>query len=239
MNRLIFACATAAAVLSAVPAAAITNFASFSALSNSPNIGFTAGSGGSGSVASLEGAPVTFRFLDALGTTSVFDTTAIFSFMTNTLPGTIVGKTAIASTTGGTISFTAKNPVSYLGRTGTNLLTATFNEGTFTGVVGGSVASFFASQPPSSVTFTSDFLKFGKTTERDIAVAIDAINPKIGLGKRGLGNFTGSAGGLFGVDGVGGSPSPVPEPAAWGMLVAGFGLVGTMTRRRSRLSVAA
>lgn len=34
------------------------------------------------------------------------------------------------------------------------------------------------------------------------------------------------------------SLAPIPEPAAWAMMIAGFGLVGTATRRRARVSVA-
>lgn len=34
------------------------------------------------------------------------------------------------------------------------------------------------------------------------------------------------------------SLAPIPEPAAWAMMIAGFGLVGAATRRRARISVA-
>jgi hypothetical protein len=36
-----------------------------------------------------------------------------------------------------------------------------------------------------------------------------------------------------------GTPGIVPEPAAWAMLIAGFGLTGVAMRRRERMSVAA
>lgn len=34
-----------------------------------------------------------------------------------------------------------------------------------------------------------------------------------------------------------GTPGGVPEPAAWGMMIGGFGLAGGMLRRRSKMSV--
>ena len=36
---------------------------------------------------------------------------------------------------------------------------------------------------------------------------------------------------------VGGAVSPVPEPATWGMMLVGFGIVGGAMRRRQRTSV--
>jgi hypothetical protein len=35
-----------------------------------------------------------------------------------------------------------------------------------------------------------------------------------------------------------GSPQPIPEPATWAMMIAGFGLVGVAARKRRRLSAA-
>jgi len=117
-------------------------------------------------------------------------------------------------------------------------LTASFSGGKFLGLIGGSVASYVNSQPPSAVTFTSDFIDFSQTTARDISLAINAINPSISGGPNGLGDFSGTASGLFGADLSSGSGNDiVPEPAAWMMMVAGFGLVGVMTRRRSGLRV--
>ena len=41
------------------------------------------------------------------------------------------------------------------------------------------------------------------------------------------------------VPGDGGGNGGVPEPATWGMLIAGFGMVGVGTRRRNRIAVTA
>jgi hypothetical protein len=233
MNKFHLAAAIALAGLSSVPAGAITAFASFSPLSNAPNINFISGNGGTGTVTSTPGAPVTFRFLDATGSTSVFDVAATFNFLASTAGGLVAGGLGIAPATTGSIHFTSLSAVTYNGHSGTNLLTANFSGGVFSGLVGGSVASFVNSQPPGAVTFTSDFINFSQTTARDISIAINAINPTIATNLGGSSSFAGTASGNFGADLSSGSPSGVPEPASWAMMIAGFGLVGAMNRRRS------
>ena len=234
MNSYLLATAGAVAVIAVVPASAITTFATFSPANNSSNFNFTAGAGGTGTVTSTPGSPVTFRFLDATGTNSVFDVAATFNFLASTAAGIVAGGLGIAPATAGILNFTAAAPTTFNGHTGTNLLTASFFGGMFLGLIGGSVASYVNSQPPSAVTFTSDFIDFSQTTARDISVAINAINPSISGGPSGLGDFSGTASGLFGADLSSGSPNGVvPEPASWAMMVAGFGLIGAMKRRRS------
>ncbi len=233
MNKWYLAAASAA-MMAVVPASAITTFASFTPLNNGSNINYSAADG---SVTSTPGSQVTFRFLDPLGTNTVFDTAATFNLTTGTSAGIVAGGLGIAPATSGTINFTAAAPVTFNGKTGTNLLTASFTGGAFSGLIGGSVASYINSQPPSAVTFTSDFIDFSQTTARDLSLTIDAINPGIVGGPSGLADFAGTAGGLFGADLSSGSGLTVPEPASWAMMVVGFGLVGAMTRRRPTLRV--
>lgn len=234
MHKRYLAVAAVIAAVASVPAAAITTFATFTPTSNAANINFTGGAGGTGVVSSAPGSAVTFRFLDAAGTTSVFDVGATFNFLASTVGGIVAGGLGIAPATTGTASFTSTGAVNYNGHTGTNLLTAVFRGGAFSGLIGGSVASYVNSQPPSNVTFTSDFIDFSQTTARDISIAINAINPLISGSSSGLSSFDGTASGNFGANLSAGSGSGVvPEPAAWAMMVAGFGLVGAMTRRRA------
>jgi len=47
------------------------------------------------------------------------------------------------------------------------------------------------------------------------------------------GQVRGAGGGAFGADLT---VSPVPEPQAWGMLLAGIGVIGTLTRRKKKRS---
>jgi hypothetical protein len=233
MKKFYLAAAVSLAASSSVPAGAITAFASFLPLSNPPNINFTSNAGGTGTVTSTPGSPVTFRFLDAAGTTSVFDVAATFNFLASTAGGLVAGGLGIVPATTGSVNFSSLGAVTYNGHTGTNLLTANFTGGVFSGLVGGSVASFVNSQPPGSVTFTSDFINFSQTTARDISIAINAINPAITTSLGGFSSFAGTASGSFGADLSSGSPSAVPEPASWAMMIAGFGLIGAMNRRRS------
>ena len=238
MKILSYVAGAAVAALIAGPAAAITAFATFSPTSNVPNIAYTGVTAGVGSVVSTA-APVTFRFLDASGSTSVADFDAIFNLNAATSGGSVMFGLGIAPVTLGTFSFTSAAPVSFNGNTGTNLLSGSFSGGAFTGLVGGSVASYINSAPPSIVTFTSDFIDFSDSTARDLAFGIDAINPRIAASATGLGDFSGTVSGNFGADGVAGMPGGVPEPASWAMLVAGFGLIGVVSRRRTQRVVAA
>jgi hypothetical protein len=237
VKKIYLGLAAAVAAMAVVPASAITAFAAFTPLNNGSNINFTPGAGGTGTVSSTPGSAVTFRFLDATGANSVFDVAATFNFLTSTLSGIVAGGLGIAPASTGSFSFLANAPVSFNGKTGVNLLTGSFAGGAFSGLIGGSVASYVNSQPPSAVTFTSDFLDFSQTTARDISIAINAINPSISGGASGLGEFSGTATGVFGSDLAAGSPNGVPEPASWAMFVGGFGLIGVMARRRSGLRV--
>ena len=230
--------AAAVAAIAAVPGAAITTFATFSPNSNVPNIAYAGVTAGTGSVTSVA-APVTFHFLDPLGTTSVADFVSTLTLNATTAGGNVAYGLGIAPVTSGTFSFTAAAPVTFNGKTGTNLLSGTFTGGAFTGLIGGSAASYINSAPPSMVSFTSDFLNFASTTARDISLAINAINPSIAATSSGLGDFSGTVSGNFGADLTSGSAGGVPEPAAWGLMVVGFGLVGAMARRRSPRAVAA
>ena len=52
------------------------------------------------------------------------------------------------------------------------------------------------------------------------------------------GVFTQSPGGIGGVVDTGGGAAGVPEPAAWALMIAGFGLSGAILRRRRSLAAA-
>jgi len=83
----------------------------------------------------------------------------------------------------------------------TNLLTAVFSptvNGT-PGIVGsGSSATFSASTPSHNVTFTSDFLSFGLTTQRNLGFSFSSVTPSLAIGNGGfLQSFTAAATGTF------------------------------------------
>lgn len=221
------------------PAAAITAFATFTTTSALPSVDFVGSGNGAGVISSVAQA-VTFRFLDPLGGPTPTDFAATFNFTANTAGGVVVGGVGVASVPTGTFSFTSATPVTFAGSTGTNLLSGVFTDGALTAKIGGSVASLFNSTPPSTstVTFTSDFLDFSQSLERDLSFAINAINPLIAASSLGGGvaNFSGTISGNFGADVIAGNGLPVvPEPGTWLLMIAGFGLVGTAMRRRSTM----
>lgn len=83
-----------------------------------------------------------------------------------------------------------------------NLLTAVFstNVGTpgIVGAVGGNSATLSVTTPGHLVTFTSDFLLFGATTERNLAFSFSSVAPTLGVGAGGfLQSLTAAGSGTF------------------------------------------
>lgn len=228
--------AAVALLAATTPAAAITTFATFSATSNAPSVEFAGAANGAGTLSSVA-QPVTFRFLDASGG-AFKDFDATFNLLATTTGGLVAGGIGIAPVASGNLSFTTAAAVTYLGSTGTNLLTAMFSGSAVTAQIDGSTANYGVSTPPSSVTFTSDFLDFSNSTARDLAFAITGINPSVSASSfnGGTGVFAGTITGSFSADAFDGNGLPsVPEPATWALMIGGFGMVGTAMRRRKSL----
>lgn len=233
--------ALAAGFAVAAPAAAVTTFATFSATSNAPSVEFTGTSNGAGTLSSTA-QPVTFRFLDAAGGENFTDFAAIFNLAATTSGGSVTSGIGIAPVTSGNLSFTSASAVSFGGVTGTNFLTAVFSGSALTAQINGTTANYGVAFPASSVTFTSDFLDFSDSTERDLAFAITGINPAISAANfsGGTGSFAGTITGSFSADTFAGAGLPsVPEPATWALMIGGFGMVGTAMRRRKALPTVA
>ncbi len=82
-----------------------------------------------------------------------------------------------------------------------NLLTAVFapsiNTPAISGDGSGSSANLQASTPDHIVSYSSDFINFGLTTQRNLAFSFSAINPSLALDGSFLRSFTSAASGTF------------------------------------------
>jgi hypothetical protein len=145
-----------------------------------------------------------------------------------------------------TFSFKSTAPITVGNVTypaGSNLLSGTVvSNSTIGGVSGGFSAGLTNSTAGgNTVTYTSDFLDFSNTVNRSFSISLDALLATVGSPpvNKGLNaapgqstsSFRATATGSFSSD-----PAPiinaVPEPAVWGMMIAGFGVVGFQSRRR-------
>ena len=235
MNKLAVYGAGAALLLAAAPASAVTTFADFSPASSTPNITYVGTDDGSGTISSIDQL-VHFAFLNADGSVSGTTFDVMMNLTATTGAATVAGGSiALLPITNGVLTFTSAAPITWNGHTGTNLLTVDFSGGVLSAILGGSTATYGNSTPPFSVDFTSDFLDFSTSTARDLALAIDAINPGVGFAFGGNRINLGTVSGNFGSDATAGNPQGVvPEPASWALMFAGFGLVGSVLRSQRR-----
>lgn len=254
-----------AVLATAAPASAVVvTFATFSALDTSKNFRlvnsgnssaanrttdatlYTTSSGTSTAPGSVI---VRFSFLQPQLNAFVNNANAAFTYNATIARGTptttfagqlfqsgITGSFSFLSTTAITVS--GPGFVTHTYAAGSNLLSGSFTNATLNGV-GSSAGTSSSTASGSLVSFTSDFLDFSSTVQRDRGLTLTAISPNLsthaGLNKA-LNSFRATAGGQFSSD-----PAPlinglaiVPEPATWAMLVVGFGMIGVKTRRRSR-----
>ena len=257
-KKLALTAATFASLAVATPSqAVITTFASFNPSGSARNIrwervGTADGklySTSSGSGTAVGNVNVNFTFLQNYFVSNglVQNVTAVFSLSAITAndPATSGGGSWMQNIDSGSFSFTSTTAITVGSVTyaaGSNLLSGTFTNATMTGQNGGSAGGINDSGiginggPGSKVNFTSDFLDFNSVTtptvQRDFALSLTSITPTPTVtANRSLPTFRASAGGNFASD-----PVPVingvPEPAVWGMMIAGFGVVGFQSRRR-------
>jgi hypothetical protein len=148
----------------------------------------------------------------------------------------------------GSFSFVSKDVITIGSKTfaaGSNLLTATFiNDQTIFGqnqATSGGISA--ATSSGATINYTSDFLDFSNTVNRDASFALSAITSLVSNQNRGLNqansgtalrSFRATATGNFSSD-----PAPIitaiPEPATWAMMLGGFGLIGGIARRTRRV----
>lgn len=147
--------------------------------------------------------------------------------------GNLTGKNISQSFTVNSMVFTAVNPING----NSNLLTLqNGSTGVFTGLKGSHVGSLYGdTDNGDTVQFTSDFLSFDQTIERNFSLSFTSLNPSLQLSANNfLSSFTAAGTGTFDSDPV---PTLVPEPSSivfW--MIGGICIAGTLTIRKRRAS---
>lgn len=255
INKLLAGVIVAATLAGTAPAAAeVVTFAQFQSIGNKgqtywKNDGSNASTGTGGSffttstpTSTVPGTrKVRFSFvqpsISPFVTNVVADYTLLAS-VTNT-PAVLAAGQLIQSSINGSFSFLTESALTINSRTfaaGSNLLSGTFTNASITGQRGGTSGSFGGSGTQGTTfTYTSDFLEFIPASSLDFSIALTSItsalqaSPSGGTPNRALRTFRAFSTGSFSSD-----PAPivtaVPEPAVWGLMVIGFGLVGIRKR---------
>ena len=253
-------------IAAATPANAIvTTFAQYDALGAGANLHWlnsnapanANGTGGSlFSVASqystvAASRDVSFSFLEA-SLASVSGVTAVFTLNATAASGNpayLVGSNLVQPGIAGTFSFVSTAPItigSTLYASGANLLSGSFDLGAITGNRGGDSGSVSASTQNSSlITYTSDFLTFAPGSDLGFELLLSSIfspiqaTPTNTNPTHALRSFRARSTGTFSADLSAPPVDGVPEPAVWGLMIVGFGMVGIQARRRNLNAFAA
>jgi len=241
LKRSLSAAALAAAALVAAPASAIITFSSttiintpnFQYLNNGANPGVLRTTLNNGN--SLASSLKVFSVTDAVaGFIALAATTSNFTLLASTpaVSGLSAGSPFSISGVNGTFSFIATAPITVGSVTGTNLLSATFQNATLAGTIGGSQISLGGNNDVGTLSFTSDFLDFSDVEDMAFALTGNTTSPLATATGGRLAGFRASVNGNFSSDPPPGIFGVIPEPETWAMLLLGFGLVGVNMRRR-------
>jgi hypothetical protein len=188
------------------------------------------------------GANTHFQFLDpgltALGfipATFMLDATAV------TTPATVNGSGVVSQTDiSGNFSFVYRGATTanYNGSGitlthGENLLSGVFTNAFIQGA-GGSGSFNLAHTNSATLTFTSALINFAGYIPSTEEFAWNLLSAKPNFARvpgDAMSSFVANGGGNF-------AALPVPEPAAWALMIVGFGGLGVMARRRRVLAAA-
>ena len=110
----------------------------------------------------------------------------------------------------------------------TNLLSASFT-GSFNGSDLGSSGNLSGTTPGNTVVFSSDFVSFTATTQRNLALSFSSINPDVELSGSFLKSFNAAGSGTFASNPA---PTSIPEPSSLILIGAAAGCAGFVARAR-------
>jgi hypothetical protein len=242
----------AAAALLATPSqAVITTFAGYTAVSTAENIywknnGSGSSNGTGGSIYTISSASstlpgttqISFSFLQGQlsPVTNVLADFWLSATVTNS-PAVTAAGFKIEPLITGSFQILSTSVITIGGHTfgaGSILLAGSFNEASIFGASGSTSGSFTsATSSGATITYTSDFLDFLPTVDRDFSLSLTAIaQPLFSSSNRALRTFKAVSTGSFSSDPA---PTPVvavPEAATWAMFIGGFGFMGAALRRR-------
>jgi len=182
-------------------------FAQFNQTTNSQDFVFTNSTPVSSFATVGGGSPVNFTFLGVAGLSAELSgpqsARVFFSCQTSVTAFVNVGRITQPFNGTCTIQIIRDVPATTpSGGSGTNLLTATVvNDPTtsdLSGDTNSNSAGFTASTPNQMVTFSSDFLSFGATQSRNLALGFSSVNPVLSQNPNGfLNSFSAAGAGTF------------------------------------------
>lgn len=212
-----------------IVSAQVTTFAQFLERNGTQDFIFTNNGGVSGTFSNISGGSPIFFIYQNVSNLPVelqgFQNAHLFISTTTTTPATLSGSNLTQPLDAiSTVQIIRDTPTSPGVGTGsrTNLLTATFSGAaglpTVSGGDGGNSATLSAATPSNNVTFSSDFVGFGLSTQRNLALSFSSVITSYTSGAGGfLDSFTAAGTGTF-------SSSPPPgyfTPTAAPVTVSG------------------
>jgi hypothetical protein len=188
-----------------------------------------------------QGRAVTFTYLDpALSALAFLPATFLLNGgVTTSTPATTDGTSFTQLNVDGTFSFTYSGPTKTIGSITlthdvTNLLSGVFTGAYIRGSTGSGSANLTSTL--GTLSYTSDVESFTGIVPGSQEFAFNLLSAQPGFSAvagKSLNTFTANGGGNFSFLTTGvGRHGGVPEPATWGLMIAGFGMMGGLLRRR-------